>query len=98
MDLVMELGSGWVIGLILGMVTGLLVSLVLLKDSETQWVWQSQKDLELAQVKAKLFVMQKDLDSAQLSEQDLRLQLRRLTEKEKQKELAQEKALKWDLA
>ena len=43
-------------------------------------------------------VMQKDLDSAQLSEQDLRLQLRRLTEKEKQKELAQEKALKWDLA
>lgn len=86
------------IGLILGMVTGLLVSLVLLKDSETQWVWQSQKDLELVQVKAKLFVMQKDLDSAQLSEQDLRLQLRRLTEKEKQKELAQEKALKWDLA
>jgi hypothetical protein len=98
MDLVMELGSGWVIGLILGMVTGLLVSLVLLKDSETQWVWQSQKDLELVQAKAKLFVMQKDLDSAQLSEQDLRLQLRRLTEKEKQKDLAQEKALKWDLA
>ena len=43
MDLVMELGSGWVIGLILGMVTGLLVSLVLLKDSETQWVWQSRQ-------------------------------------------------------
>jgi hypothetical protein len=100
MDLVMNLGSGWVIGLILGMVTGLLVSLVLLKDSETPWLWESQKqkDSELVQVKAKLFVMQKDLDSVQLSEQDLRLQLRRLMEKEKQKELAQEKALKWDLA
>ena len=43
MDLVMELGSGWVVGLILGMVSGLVVSLFLLKDSETQWVWQSRQ-------------------------------------------------------
>jgi hypothetical protein len=98
----MELGSGWVIGLILGMVTGLLVSLVLLKDSETPWLWESQKekDLEsqLVLMKGNLLLLQQELDSVQLSEQDLRLQLRRLTEKEKQKELAQEKALKWDLA
>jgi hypothetical protein len=58
MDLVMALGSGWVIGLILGMVTGLVSSLVLLKDSGTQWVWESRKverlERELAQAKVKL--------------------------------------------
>ena len=42
-DLVLELGSGWVIGLILGMVTGMVASLALLKDSETQWRWHHQK-------------------------------------------------------
>ena len=58
MDLLLELGSGWVLGLILGMVTGVAASLFLLKDSETQWVWQSRKvealELELAQEKQKV--------------------------------------------
>ena len=59
MELVMALGSGWVIGLILGMVTGLVASLFLLKDSGTQWLWESrkverlEKELALAKVKAK---------------------------------------------
>ena len=62
----------------------------------TEQYWMAQvKDLEqqLVQEKAKLLVLQKDLDSAQVSEQDLLLQLRRLTAKEK----AQESALQWDL-
>jgi predicted RNase H-like HicB family nuclease len=62
----------------------------------TEQYWLAQvKDLEqqLAQAKAKELALQKALDSAQLSEQDLRLQLRRLTAKEK----AQESALQWDL-
>jgi hypothetical protein len=62
----------------------------------TEQYWMAQvKDLEqqLAQAKAKLLVLQKDLDSAQVSEQDLLLQLRRQTAKEK----AQESALQWDL-
>jgi hypothetical protein len=44
MDLVMELGSGWVIGLILGMVTGLVASLFLLKETEMQWRWHRPKE------------------------------------------------------
>ena len=63
----------------------------------TEQYWMAQvKDLEqqLVQEKAKLLVLQKELDSLQLSESDLRLQLRRLTAKEKQ----QESALQWDLA
>jgi hypothetical protein len=62
----------------------------------TEQYWMAQvKDLEqqLVQEKAKLSELQKDLDSAQLSEQDLLLQLRRQTAKEK----AQESALQWDL-
>jgi hypothetical protein len=62
----------------------------------TEQYWMAQvKDLEqqLVQEKAKLLELQKDLDSAQLSEQDLLLQLRRQTAKEK----AQESALQWDL-
>jgi hypothetical protein len=62
----------------------------------TEQYWLAQvKDLEqqLAQAKAKELALQKALDSAQLSEQDLQLQLRRLTAKEK----AQESALQWDL-
>jgi hypothetical protein len=62
----------------------------------TEQYWLAQvKDLEqqLAQAKAKELALQKALDSAQLSESDLRLQLRRLTAKEK----AQESALQWDL-
>jgi hypothetical protein len=62
----------------------------------TEQYWLAQvKDLEqqLVREKAKLLVLQKELDSVQVSEQDLRLQLRRLTEKEK----AQESALQWDL-
>jgi hypothetical protein len=58
MDLVMNLGSGWMIGLILGMVTGMVVSLVLLKDSGNLWLWESRKverlEKELAQAKEKL--------------------------------------------
>jgi hypothetical protein len=58
MDLMMALGSGWVVGLILGMVTGLVVSLFLLKETGMQWVWQSRKvealELELAQEKQKV--------------------------------------------
>jgi hypothetical protein len=58
MELLMALGSGWVVGLILGMVTGLVASLFLLKDSGTQWVWQSRKvealELELSQEKQKV--------------------------------------------
>ena len=57
MDLVMNLGSGWVIGLILGMVTGLLMSLFLLKDSGNLWLWEYRKvealEKELAQEKQK---------------------------------------------
>ena len=67
----------------------------------TEQYWMAQvKDLEqqLVQEKAKLLVLQKELDSLQLSESDLRLQLRRLTVKEKQQESVREKALKWDLA
>jgi septal ring factor EnvC (AmiA/AmiB activator) len=62
----------------------------------TEQYWMAQvKDLErqLVRVKAQLLVLQKDLDSVQVSESDLRLQLRRLTAKEK----AQESALQWDL-
>jgi hypothetical protein len=58
MELVMALGSGWVIGLILGMVTGMFASLFLVKDSGNLWLWESRKaealEKELAQVKAKL--------------------------------------------
>jgi hypothetical protein len=59
MELLMALGSGWIVGLILGMVTGLVASLFLLKDSGTQWLWESrkverlEKELALAKVKAK---------------------------------------------
>jgi hypothetical protein len=62
----------------------------------TEQYWMAQvKDLEqqLVRAKAQLLVLQKDLDSVQVSESDLRLQLRRLTAKEK----AQESALQWDL-
>jgi hypothetical protein len=62
----------------------------------TEQYWKAQvKDLEqqLVRAKAQLLVLQKDLDSAQVSEQDLLLQLRRQTAKEK----AQESALQWDL-
>jgi hypothetical protein len=62
----------------------------------TEQYWKAQvKDLEqqLVRAKAQLLVLQKDLDSVQVSESDLRLQLRRLTAKEK----AQESALQWDL-
>ena len=58
--------------------------------------WKAQVEelqLQLVRVKAQLFVLQKDLDSAQVVESDLRLQLHRLTAKEK----AQESALQWDL-
>jgi hypothetical protein len=58
MDLLMALGSGWVVGLILGMVTGMVSSLFLLKDSGNLWLWESRRvealELELAQAKAKL--------------------------------------------
>jgi hypothetical protein len=62
----------------------------------TEQYWMAQvKDLEqqLAQAKVKLLALQKALDSAQVSESDLLLQLRRQTAKEK----AQESALQWDL-
>jgi hypothetical protein len=62
----------------------------------TEQYWKAQvKDLEqqLVRAKAQLLVLQKDLDSAQVSEQDLLLQLRRLSAKEK----ARESALQWDL-
>ena len=48
---------------------------------------------ELVKAKAQLLVMQKELDSAQLSEQDLRLQLRRQLAKEQERV----SALQWDL-
>ena len=63
----------------------------------TEQYWKARVEelqSELVRVKAQLLVLQKDLDSAQVSEQDLLLQLRRLTAKEK----AQESALQWDLA
>jgi regulator of replication initiation timing len=66
----------------------------------TEQYWMAQvKDLEqqLVQAKARLSELQKDLDSAQLSEQDLLLQLRHLTAKEKAQESALQKALEWDL-
>jgi hypothetical protein len=47
MELVMALGSGWVIGLVLGMVTGLVLSLFLLKETGMQWRWQTQKEKEM---------------------------------------------------
>ena len=37
MELMMALGSGWVVGLILGMVMGLVASLFLLKETGMQW-------------------------------------------------------------
>ena len=58
--------------------------------------WKAQVEelqLQLVRVKAQLFVLQKDLDSAQVVESDLRLQLNRLMAKEK----AQDLALQWDL-
>ena len=76
MDLVMELGSGWVIGLILGMVTGLLVSLVLLKDSENLWLGQSQsqaKKLELYQVLVKKLESELAQEKQKVREQHLAL-------------------------
>jgi hypothetical protein len=66
----------------------------------TEQYWLAQvKDLEqqLVQAKARLLELQKDLDSAQLSEQDLLLQLRHLMAKEKAQELALQKDLGWDL-
>ena len=48
---------------------------------------------ELVKAKAQLLVMQKELDSVQLSEQDLRLQLRRQLAKEQERV----SALQWDL-
>jgi hypothetical protein len=44
MELVMALGSGWVVGLILGMVTGLVASLFLLKETGMQWRRQTRKE------------------------------------------------------
>lgn len=46
MDFLMDLGAGWLIGLVLGMMTGLVASLVLLKDSHSEWVWVKQKEKE----------------------------------------------------
>ena len=47
-----------VIGLVLGLVTGLLSSLFLVKDSGNLWLWESRKvedlEKELAEVKAKV--------------------------------------------
>jgi hypothetical protein len=73
----------------------------------TEQYWLAQvKGLEqqLVREKAKLLVLQKELDSVQVSEQDLRLQLRRhletekvRVETEKAQELAQRKAMEWDL-
>jgi hypothetical protein len=73
----------------------------------TEQYWSAQvKALEqqLVQEKAKLLVLQKELDSVQVSEQDLKVQLRRYLETEKvrvETEKAQESALKkameWDL-
>ena len=63
----------------------------------TEQYWKAQVEelqLQLLRAKAQLLVLQKDLDSAQVSEQDLLLQLRRLTAKEK----AQESALQSGLA
>jgi hypothetical protein len=40
----MAMEMGLILGLVMGMVTGLVLSLFLLKDSETQWVWQSRKE------------------------------------------------------
>ena len=63
----------------------------------TEQYWKAQVEelqLQLLRVKAQLLVLQKDLDSAQVSEADLRLQLNRLMAKER----AQESALQWDLA
>ena len=62
----------------------------------TEQYWKAQVEelqLQLLRVKAQLLVLQKDLDSAQVSEADLRLQLNRLMAKER----AQESALQWDL-
>jgi hypothetical protein len=73
----------------------------------TEQYWLAQvKDLEqqLVQEKAKLLVLQKELDSVQVSEQDLKVQLRRhletekvRVETEKAQALAQKKAMEWDL-
>ena len=62
------------IGLILGMAMGLLVSLFLLKDSGELWLWESRKVERL--------------------ESELALE----KQKAQALELAQEKALNWDLA
>ena len=62
----------------------------------TEQYWKAQVEelqLQLLRVKAQLLVLQKQLDSAQVSEADLRLQLNRLMAKER----AQESALQWDL-
>jgi hypothetical protein len=66
----------------------------------TEQYWLAQvKDLEqqLVREKAKLLVLQKQLDSAQVQEQDLKLQLHRLLAKEKAQGLALQKDLGWDL-
>jgi hypothetical protein len=72
--------------------------LVMVQATEQYWLAQV-KDLEqqLVREKAKLLVLQKQLDSVQVSESDLRLQLHRLLAKEKAQELALQKALAWDL-
>ena len=73
----------------------------------TEQYWLAQvKGLEqqLVREKAKLLVLQKELDSVQVSEQDFKLQLRRHLETEKVRvetetaqALAQRKAMEWDL-
>ena len=76
MDLVMELGSGWIVGLILGMVTGMVVSLVLLKDSGNLWLWQSEsqaKKLELYQVLVKKLESELAREKQKVKEQHLAL-------------------------
>jgi hypothetical protein len=54
----MRLVYWWLLGFPLGMVTGLLVSLFLLKDSGNLWLWESRKvealELELAREKQKV--------------------------------------------
>jgi hypothetical protein len=38
--------SGWVLGLVLGMASGLLYSFLFLKESEKQWQWRRQTEKE----------------------------------------------------
>ena len=72
----MRLVYWWLLGFPLGMVTGLLVSLFLLKDSGTQWVGQSKsqaKQLELYRVLVKKLESELAREKQKVREQHLAL-------------------------